>query len=361
MKHVTQIVEREGRVGPDFEMLVPVSDRSDTGPANILRILVDRIDIEKRIRAMSEEVVEALREDISKQGLLHPIGVKRSGKGDGRYVLIYGRHRLEAFQRGWTAAQRLLDERGDKNPEALKQAQIWQSIPCVVYSEELPAGYAMLKELGENLFGTNLRPEEREIHRAKYAVLLRKLGKVRAQSIGRPSKQSKLATHLVISGTEATLPTVREKAAKDLGVTSETIRKDHKSVENLANATRREFNLPPITVTPDSPIKTVEMAIDFAQMTLDTREEARKKGTDPRKAAPVQVQGEQVIILRIDLTDPAKLAGWLTSRVDKAKKPLTLDFIDSLAKELTTFVRERRSAEKENKRQAKAAKRAGSA
>jgi uncharacterized ParB-like nuclease family protein len=124
MKHVTQIVEREGRVGPDFEMLVPVSDRSDTGPANILRILVDRIDIEKRIRAMSEEVVEALREDISKQGLLHPIGVKRSGKGDGRYVLIYGRHRLEAFQRGWTAAQRLLDERGDKNPEALKQADL---------------------------------------------------------------------------------------------------------------------------------------------------------------------------------------------------------------------------------------------
>jgi len=58
--------------------------------------IVDIIDIyvpTKRRKGLDEETVAALAESILEEGMKVPIQVR---KGDGRYVLVEGLHRLEA-------------------------------------------------------------------------------------------------------------------------------------------------------------------------------------------------------------------------------------------------------------------------
>jgi ParB/RepB/Spo0J family partition protein len=58
--------------------------------------IIDIIDIyvpTKRRRGLNEETVAALAESILEEGMKVPIQVR---KGDGRYVLVEGLHRLEA-------------------------------------------------------------------------------------------------------------------------------------------------------------------------------------------------------------------------------------------------------------------------
>ena len=58
--------------------------------------IIDIIDIyipTKRRRGLNEQTVAALAESILEEGMKVPIQVR---KGDGRYVLVEGLHRLEA-------------------------------------------------------------------------------------------------------------------------------------------------------------------------------------------------------------------------------------------------------------------------
>jgi ParB-like chromosome segregation protein Spo0J len=67
---------------------------------------IDLIDLVARLRPVDETAIPALAASLAKDGLLQPIGVRRSGQLGQRFTLIWGAHRLMAAQSlGWRAIQ----------------------------------------------------------------------------------------------------------------------------------------------------------------------------------------------------------------------------------------------------------------
>jgi ParB/RepB/Spo0J family partition protein len=99
-----------------------------------------------RMRGLRQEVVDQLVESIRVQGLLHPIILRPRPRAVG-YLLIAGRHRLEAIRK--------LNKIDAKQfPDS-----IWAEI-----RDGIAADQALLAEIDENLIRADLSPAERALH-----------------------------------------------------------------------------------------------------------------------------------------------------------------------------------------------------
>jgi ParB/Sulfiredoxin domain len=336
----------------DFAMMTQVRGRGDTAPKNIIRIGTDYISVPPtRQRRIDNATVDRLFEDITKHGLLQPIGVKQYERG---YLVVYGVHRYLAFKRGWENAKRLLAERGDKDTEAYDQARMWESIPCIVYGIDMPVLYGELKEIAENLIRLELTKEERAIHEVKYANLLKKLGLVVTADEKRAETQKKndakkkevSVGQSVPHSTAPQKPTVTEKVTADLGIDRKQLHRSHQKVTAMARAVARDKNLaPPKPITPETKSdQEVDHTVRLAEMALDAKGKAVAAGTDPRHAHPIDPQDPDEITVRIDITDPDQLLDWFEKRLDAASKPLTMAWLKDLHRGLGRLIKEREAA-----------------
>jgi N6-adenosine-specific RNA methylase IME4 len=99
-----------------------------------------------RMRELRPEVVDRLAESIRVQGLLHPIILRPRPRTVG-YLLIAGRHRLEAMRK----------------LNRLDAKQFPDSIRAEI-REGIAADQALLAEIDENLIRADLSPAERALH-----------------------------------------------------------------------------------------------------------------------------------------------------------------------------------------------------
>ena len=97
----------------------------------------------ERMRKLRPEVINELAESIKQQGLLQPIVARPKPKGGKGYVLIAGRHRLEAVRQ--------------------------LGLGCIMATvlDRLTANEAELAEIDENLVRAELTPIERDLHVAR--------------------------------------------------------------------------------------------------------------------------------------------------------------------------------------------------
>lgn len=102
-------------------------------------IALSGIDVPaERLRALRQEAVDALAESMKRNGLIHPITLrKRAGRG---YWIVAGAHRF-------AAAEKLR----------------WLEIACIIM-DECTDDEATLIEIDENLTRSELSPAERALH-----------------------------------------------------------------------------------------------------------------------------------------------------------------------------------------------------
>jgi len=125
---------------------------------NAKEIPLDAIVIDEGRRAVSEDTVSVLIESIRGIGLMSPIVVRPrlSGK-DVEWVLVAGRHRLEALRRLHL-----------NDPEQAEDSQ-WSHIPAIV--QHLDDVEARLAEIAENLHRSELTKLERSDQIAEWVRL----------------------------------------------------------------------------------------------------------------------------------------------------------------------------------------------
>lgn len=109
-----------------------------------IQIAVENIDVPPQWRKVKKAGVGKLADSMASDGLLHPIGV-RPDEATGRYVLVFGRHRLEAARQ-------------------LK----WREIDASLVAPGLPDSTYQGITHAENLFRTELSPAERIIALKKW-------------------------------------------------------------------------------------------------------------------------------------------------------------------------------------------------
>ena len=296
--------------------------RADIGPKKIMRVPIDAIEIGDRKRKPNAADVQRIYDDINKQGLLQPIGVKELGYS--RYKLLYGYHRLEAFHMGL------------RNTEG-EAAVDWQTIPAVVYEMEMPTWAAELKEISENLFRKNLSQPELEEHRVRYALLLKRNSLVVE---GRKPKTD-ISSHDE-SFDKPEKPSIFNKMEADLGVSPQTVSRDFVAVSKRAKAVAKAEGLPQ-----PKAIKPTNLADDAADEVVRLSERhtqakaiAVAKGENPRKVMPIEPQPATMITVRIDIQDPKRLIEWFRDSMGNETKPITEAYIRKLAKGLLKLVGE---------------------
>lgn len=340
----TDIEPKKGGIGAgDHVMNTGGKGSGASAPKNVTRVNTDDIRVGKRLRGVNHATVDKLYDDIRINGLLQPIGVQQSKEGAGIYDVVYGVHRFLAFKKGWAEAERLIAERTNRDEEAYDMAYMFQSIPAIIYDYEMPMAYAQLKEITENLIRQGLSKEEKAVHEAKYTHLIKRLKLVATADEKRKTNASNQYKEGV-SHDVTHPPTATEKATADLGVTKMTLHRSHEQVNLLAKAVARDMKLaPPLRITPETPpSQEAEHTIRLAEKAAQEKAKAVQAGEDPRKVYPIDPQPSEQISMRVDLTDPVKAAQWFTERVDAANKPLTLSFLETMARELLAFVKSRR-------------------
>jgi len=303
-----EIDRRAGLVGEDSIMnqITNPPSRGHHGPASVGRIIVDDIEMGPRKREPMTADVNALRADIEQIGLLQPIGVRRHPTRPGKYILMWGANRLSAYQDGWGAAQKMLAERGVQDEEAFRQAKMWQQIPAIIFHQEIPAELVERREISENLIRTELTPEMRSIQRMRYVELVAKQGRV--ASAGQVRNANKEATvtrqpHDAADGKK--LETVTSIASRELSVSKDTLQREAKRVEAMANAAARASGQEPVTgLTPESDPAKLERARKLAEKTERIIRAEKQAGRNTRRIAPIDPAGATVIVVRIDITDP---------------------------------------------------------
>ena len=119
------------------------------GVSNIQNIEVSKVFVTSRKRAINPASVADLQRSIEQQGLLQPIGVRLDGDS---YQLIFGAHRLSAFQ-----------ELGR------------DTIPAMVFPSEMTDEECLLAEIQENLARNDLTGAERKAFAAEVGRLLAKM------------------------------------------------------------------------------------------------------------------------------------------------------------------------------------------
>lgn len=156
-----------------------------------MRIPINAIEIGTRLRPLNSETADKLVKSIETQGLLHPIGVR--GLPDGKYKLLYGLHRLEAFKRlGCSLIEaREGDDLEQRITIAKNQARKGGASPEQI-DGIAPELFDVLAEIDENLCRENLDPVLFEAHVARRLKIFQALHP-EATKAGSQAKATKAA------------------------------------------------------------------------------------------------------------------------------------------------------------------------
>lgn len=264
---------------PNTAMLLSGGLRDTTRkPADIRPIALHRIDVGDRQRPLDKAAVEALAASIKQEGLLQPIGVRRSTKPGGNFELIYGYHRL--------AAARLI----------AKEDPTQDGIAAVIYPEKMPDWACEMAEIAENKFRKNLTPKENEAQTTIYAGLLKKHGKVKpADEVRRANaknQHTKEGQEHHVPHPETDGKSVTKQVAADLGITPMTVRR------HVANAvkTAKSIGFHIDKTTPEELSGDAMIAIGkAAAMAEAKREPSYKPEEQPRPSLTLNAQPEKFV------------------------------------------------------------------
>ena len=170
---------------------------------DIQAVHVIRVKINGRRRELDRKKVKGLADSITEIGLLNPITVRSTGD---EYVLVAGRHRLEAAK--------LLD---------------WSTIPAVVV--DLDEVDRLLAEIDENLIRNDLSDLERAEHlKARKRLYLQKYPETKQGGApGLPGGGKAKTENISAFATDA---------ASKLGVTDRAIRQDVQIAESIPEDVR---------------------------------------------------------------------------------------------------------------------------
>jgi hypothetical protein len=251
---------------------------------------VDRgsIRVGERLRPLDEAKVSELKESITVNGMLSPIGVRVLTDDDNQsYELMYGRHRLEAVFR-------LSEHRKQGDPD--------RTISILVFPPETPDNVVRLFEIVENLHRKELTPAEKAIHSARYIELLKRMGTVQgAKSKGAKTRES--AKHSVKS-LDAVL-TATERLAKEEGISRQAVHDRFKKVKTLAESEgvktdARSFE----EATPETLAEIGEAAEKAARKPKSKR--AAKREISPEVAAILNLPTTPLPEKTVDASMPSK-------------------------------------------------------
>jgi hypothetical protein len=161
----------------------PSSRAADPAAAALNTSITDMLDVIDNVRVddiavaqdtrrpIDREKLGELTESIRQRGLLQPIGVQRL---NGRYRLIWGAHRFEA----WAQILRIARARATGAPdqdEAMREINRWLAIPAIVYPADLPEPMLKILEIEENLRRKELTTEEKGACDMDLAAALKEL------------------------------------------------------------------------------------------------------------------------------------------------------------------------------------------
>ena len=298
-------------------------------PIDVRDIYPDTIEIRDRARPLNQKKVEELARSMQEHGQKQPIGVRRKGKLELGYTLIYGLHRLEAIKQ--------LVREGDEH------AHIW----AVVYDVDYPEILMQLDELVENLHRNELTPAERGAHQLAYAGLLKKANKVQKadkKRTGRPKlgdpklSKSPEVTDLSSNGSPGkSKPSIIEKLAAESGITKKTVYERHATAQKLA--ARLGVIVPSLEkATAEELIEGGKAALMAAQEKI---EKAKKSGQAEAFVDPVKPTPPTSSHVDLDVVDlPNKLIAWCRRALKYSKHPLTLGVLKSTYLALGTLIAE---------------------
>ena len=107
---------------------------------DVRAIPLDLIDVsDDRARSFSIETAQVLSKTIQAQGLMHPIRVLPTGD---RYLLISGRHRLEAFRINEAETIPATVSTAD-SPEAARTEEVMENLARQGFHLQLPPSQAV--------------------------------------------------------------------------------------------------------------------------------------------------------------------------------------------------------------------------
>jgi ParB/RepB/Spo0J family partition protein len=268
-------------------------------PIDVRDIYPDIIEVGDRQRSLNPEKVRELARSMQEHGQKQPIGVRRKGKLESGYTLIYGLHRLEAIK--------LLVKEGDEH------AHIW----AVVYDVNYPEALMQMDEIIENLHRNDLTTAEKAAHQMAYAGLLKKAGKVQAadkKHTGRLKlgKANIIEPRGAVQLSENGQPTITEKVAADTGIDKDTVHRRHNTGQVLA--ARAGVTVPSLEkATADELIEGGKAALKAAQ---EKKDKAKESGKPEQKVDPIKPLKLTVKHADLDVLDlPASFVSWCQRRL----------------------------------------------
>jgi len=288
-------------------------------PEDIRALSIDNIIVGKRERGLDYEKIRGLANSIKTEGLLQPIGVRRTDVYN-KYDLIYGYHRI--------AACSMLH----------KEDPTEGRIVAVIFPKEMPDWACKLAEIAENLARIDLKQNEKEAQTVIYSGLLKKhklIDEANTRRTGRPTIISQSDSPTDLSKT-ANKPTLVEKVTQDLGIHKDTF---HQHVTRAkAIAQKAGLRIPRADRGPEklSGDELIAIGEKAAQATEEQRAEALKDL--PRQVSQRQSETETKVFL--DIIDPAPFIKWCRERIKGQHKPMSVDILKAYRKALDELIAE---------------------
>ena len=279
-------------------------------PLDIRPVGLHHIDVVDRERPIDKEKVAELAESIQREGLLQPIGLRRTANS-GHYRLIYGAHRL--------AAAKLIYE-NDPTQDA---------IAAVLFPEKMPDWACKMAELAENLFRKDLSSKQKEAETTLLAGLIKKHGKT--STVGQARHRNGNPNGL---GNQTTT----EQVASALGVSDETVRNRVRNATKLAE--RSGLAVDATKKTPEGLSGDQLIAIGTAALAVadNDKKQAKKEGKNPRYVNPHEKLSDTKALARLDVTDTKPFIDWCRKRLAGKHKPMSLEVLRSYRQALDDLI-----------------------
>jgi ParB family chromosome partitioning protein len=275
-----------------------------------LFLAIDSIGISKDSRKSAKKKVQELADSMKVDGLLQSIGVRKDPENSERYLLVFGRHRLEAAQiLGWSGIEAKLLDLDEHSAESATLAENLFRNPL-----KQPDYLAALKRWND---AYNAKFPETTEHRAG--------GKARARQ-----RQAETSRKIAEPVEPLSVPTFTQHAAEVLGVSPVKIRRDVRIARAIGEeglGILTEASVPPPVIqkiadlkNPDHRQKAVELIGSGTEPLT-----ALALATVPGNAtlATVEQEDEPSYIPEEQMDDEE----WLLSRCSDALKRLTFQAV----------------------------------
>lgn len=289
-------------------------------PDDVRALPIDCIIVGKRERGLDYEKIRGLANSIKTEGLLQPIGVRRTAVHN-KYDLIYGFHRL--------AASSMLQ----------KEDPTEGRIVAVVFPKEMPDWACKLAEIAENLARVDLTQKERESQTLIYAGLLKKNKLVEdadsLRSANAKNRYQKVGEEQDVPHLE-TQPTLAKKVSKDLGVTPQTFHRHVERGKIVAEKAGLKIERPsrgPEQLTGDE-------LIAIGEKVSQATEQERKEALKGASLGLTTIRSDTSSQVDLDIIDPGPFIAWCRRRIEDKRKPMSINILKAYRKALDELIAE---------------------